>query len=124
METDLFLPMALQRFEDIIAWQKAQDLAVDIYRIASGIKDYGFSDQYRTAVISVSNNIAEGFNRESKSDFVRFLIYAKSSCSEVKSMTYLGNRIGHLNTKESNHILGQCNEIQKILGGFIRALRR
>ncbi|MFH1050798.1 MAG: four helix bundle protein [bacterium] len=81
--------MIIIRFEDIIAWQKAQDLAVEIYHIFKQNKDYGFRDQILRAVVSISNNIAEGFERNSDNDFVRFLFISKSSCSEVKSMLYL-----------------------------------
>ena len=55
--------MTIQKFEDIIAWQKAQDLSVDIYNIFREIRDYSFRDQICRASVSVSNNIAEGFDR-------------------------------------------------------------
>jgi len=65
--------MAIQRFEDIIAWQKAQDLAVEIYNVFQTSRDFGFRDQICRAVVSISNNIAEGFDRSSDADFKRFL---------------------------------------------------
>lgn len=61
--------MAIQKFEDIIAWQKAQLLAIEIYTVFSVIKDFGFKDQICRAVVSISNNIAEGFDRSSNADF-------------------------------------------------------
>ena len=61
--------MAIQKFEDMIAWQKAQDLAVEIYAVFQTSKDFGFRDQICMAVVSVSNNIAEGFDRSSDADF-------------------------------------------------------
>jgi S23 ribosomal protein. len=85
--------MTLKRFEEIIAWQKAQDLAVDIYAQFKDSKDYGFKDQICRAVVSISNNIAEGFDRKTDADFSRFLSIAFSSCSEVKSMIYLAQRL-------------------------------
>ena len=57
--------MIIKRFEDIIAWQKAQDIAVDIYSILGPIKDFGFRDQTCRASVSLSSNIAEAFNRSS-----------------------------------------------------------
>jgi four helix bundle protein len=80
--------MAIKRFEDIIAWQKVQDYAVNIYSIFGKSKDYGFKDQICRATVSISNNIAEGFDRNSNADFVRFLYYSVSSCSETKSIKY------------------------------------
>jgi four helix bundle protein len=53
--------MKIQRFEDIIAWQKSQEFAVAIYRSFSEIKDFGFKDQIQRAAVSISNNVAEGF---------------------------------------------------------------
>jgi len=85
--------MAIQKFEDIIAWQKAQELAVEIYTVFSVSKDYGFKDQITRAAVSISNNIAEGFDRSSDADFGRFLYIALASCSEVKSMLYLAEKI-------------------------------
>jgi len=84
--------MAIKRFEDIIAWQKAQDYAANIYSLFRKINDYSFKDQICRASISISNNIAEGFDRNSNTDFVRFLYYSVSSCSETKSMIYLATR--------------------------------
>lgn len=61
------------RFEDLIAWQKARDLAVEIYRTFKSVNDFDFKSQVRSAAVSVSNNIAEGFDSRSKKDFIRFL---------------------------------------------------
>ena len=65
--------MKILKFEDIIAWQKAQDLAINIYTVFGSLKDFGFKGQIYRAAISVSNNIAEGFDRSSDADFSRFL---------------------------------------------------
>lgn len=74
--------MKIQRFEDIIGWQKSQDLAVSIYKNFSGLKDYGFKDQICRASVSISSNIAEGFDRMSDAEFVRFLYISLGSCSD------------------------------------------
>lgn len=55
---------SISKFEDLIAWQKAQDIAVVVYEKFRGLKDFGFRDQICRAVVSVSNNIAEGFERK------------------------------------------------------------
>ena len=115
--------MVIQKFEDIIAWQKAQDLAVDIYSGFNMIKDYGFKDQICRAAISISNNIAEGFDRNSDADFSRFLCIAISSCSEVKSMLYLAERLKYINDEHKNKLLAEANEISKIIRGLIKSLK-
>jgi four helix bundle protein len=115
--------MTIKRFEDIIAWQKAQDLAVDIYSHFKDSEDFGFRDQICRAVVSISNNIAEGFDRKTDADFSRFLYISFSSCSEVKSMIYLAQRIGYLNQKIRNELIDKSDEVQKLISGFIKSLK-
>jgi four helix bundle protein len=112
----------IQKFEDIIAWQKAQDLAVDVYSAFKNLKDFGFKDQIYRAVISVSNNIAEGFDRSSDADFKRFLYISLSSCSETKSMLYLAERLNYLKMEEKVKLVEQIDEIAKIIHGLIKSL--
>lgn len=114
--------MAIQKFEDIIAWQKAQDIAVDIYTAFSELKDYGFKDQICRASISISNNIAEGFDRNSDADFAKFLYYSKGSCSEVRSMLYLAGRLNFIETKLKTELINNTQEISKIITGLIKSL--
>jgi len=114
--------MKFEKFEDIIAWQKAQDLAVEIYNDFSGLRDYGFKDQICRAVVSISNNIAEGFDRQSKKEFSRFLFIAKGSCSEVKSMLYLSERLGYSSNVKAQKLRAQSQEISKIIRGIIKSL--
>lgn len=114
--------MKIQKFEDIIGWQKAQDLAIEIYGKFGSIKNFSFKDQICRAVVSISNNIAEGFDRQSNKEFKRFLHIAKGSCSEVKSMVYLGKRLGYINDFDKQNLLNKCSEISKILRGLIKSL--
>lgn len=115
--------MAIQKFEDIIAWQKAQDYAVDIYSLFKSSKDFGFRDQVGRAAVSISNNIAEGFDRSSNADFCRFLYIAIGSCSEVKSMIYLANRLNYITKKEQTTLLEKGDEISKIIRGLIKSMQ-
>lgn len=71
--------MAIQKFEDLLVWQKSQDFAISIYESFFDLKDYSFKDQIFRASVSISNNIAEGFERRTNVDFVRFLYIATSS---------------------------------------------
>lgn len=115
--------MKIQRFEDIIAWQKAQDLAVDVYKTYSGLKDFAFKDQIQRAAISISNNIAEGFERQGDKEFIRFLYVSLASCSEVKSMLYLSNRLKFTRQEETDNLINQSNEVSKIITGLIKYLK-
>jgi four helix bundle protein len=116
--------MKIEFFENIIAWQKAQDLAVEIYSYFNSIKDYGFKDQICRAAVSVSNNIAEGFDRNTDADFSRFLYIAAASCSEVRSMLYLAERLKYIDVKSRDILINKCLEVSKIIKGFIKSLRK
>jgi len=114
--------MAIQKFEDIIGWQKAQDFAVQVYSEFKGLKDFRFKDQICRAVVSISNNIAEGFDRKTDADFARFVYIAIGSCSEVKSMLYLAIRLNYMEKDKASKLIEQANEISKILSGLIKSL--
>ena len=116
--------MKIQKFEDILAWQKAQKFAVEIYRIFGTMRDFGFRDQILRATVSISNNIAEGFDRSSNADFVRFLYMALGSCSEVKSMIYLAEQLKYLQSEKKLELIETSNEISKIIRGFIKSLTK
>jgi four helix bundle protein len=114
--------MKIVSFEDLVAWQKAQDLAVVIYREFKDSKDFSFKDQICRAAVSISNNIAEGFDRNSKKEFVRFLYIAKGSCAEVKSMMFLAYRLNYSLDDSFKSILDLCDEILKIIRGLIKSI--
>jgi len=115
--------MAIKRFEDIIAWQKAQDLAVDIYSAFKHVNDYGFKDQIRRAVVSISNNIAEGFDRSSDAEFKRFLYFSQGSSSEVKSMLYLAFRLDYISDDVKTDLLSKTEEKARIIRGLMKSLK-
>ncbi|MCL6267576.1 four helix bundle protein [Flagellimonas myxillae] len=115
--------MTVQRFEDLKVWQKSQDLAIKVYKAFSKIKDLGFKSQITKASISISNNIAEGFDRSSNADFKRFLYFALGSNSEVRSMLYLSRRLEYTDKDESNELIKVTNEVSKMLYAFIKSMK-
>jgi four helix bundle protein len=115
--------MSIQKFEDIIGWQKAQDLAVAVYSSFKESKDWDFRNQICRASVSISNNIAEGFDRSSNADFKKFLFISLASCSEVKSMLLLAKRLDYLPEKKGNLLIQQSVEISKIINGLIKSLK-
>ena len=114
--------MIINSFEDIIAWQKAKELTVTIYGLTASIKDYGYRDQLQRASVSIMNNIAEGFERQSNKDFRKFLFIAKGSCSEVRSMLRLGESLGVIDKQTSDKLIKDSIEISRVLSGFIKSL--
>ena len=115
--------MPVQKFENLVAWQKSQDLAVEIYFIFTNHKDFGFRDQVCRAAVSISNNIAEGFDRSSKMDFRKFLFYGISSCSELKSMVYLAEKLNYIHTEQKVNFLNRSDEVSKIIRGLIKSIK-
>lgn len=115
--------MTIQRFEDLKVWKKSQDLSVKIYSSFSKSKDFGFKDQITRASVSISNNIAEGFERSSNADFKRFLYFALASNSELRSVLYLSERLDYLSKTESRELIAETNEISKMLYAFIKSMK-
>lgn len=110
--------MSITKFEHLVAWQKSQDFAVSIYKNFNSIKDFSFKDQIQRAAISISNNIAEGFDRGSKKEFVRFLYISVASGSEVKSMLYLAPKLSLLSEEKSSELIKDCEEVCRIINGL------
>jgi len=114
--------MKINEFEDIISWQKSQHLAKLIYDLFRNNKDYSFKDQIQRAVVSISNNIAEGFERRSNNEFKQFLFIAKGSCGEVRSMANLALSCRYVSEKDFKDIQTKSVEISKLLSGLIKTL--
>ena len=114
--------MKIKKFEDLLVWQKAVDLTVDIYASLELVNDFGFKNQIQRASMSISNNLAEGFERGSDRDFKRFLFIAMGSCSEVKSMLYVGVRLNYLKNDTYIQLNQRVTEIGKMLFGLLNSL--
>lgn len=114
--------MRIDKFEDIVVWQKAGTLTFAVYENFKMNKDYSFRDQVQRAAVSIMNNIAEGFERKGNKEFKHFLFMAKGSCGEVRSMLYLGYKLKYLSKKEFDALYTQSVEISKMLSGFIKTL--
>lgn len=115
--------MKINSFEDVISWQKARVLNKAIYTSFNGCKDYSFRDQIQRASVSIMNNIAEGFERETKPELIRFLFISKGSCGEVKSMIILAHDLGYLTKQQLVEYAALTTEISKLLYGLIKSLK-
>jgi four helix bundle protein len=96
---------------------------MQIYTNFSSLKDYGFRDQISRASVSISNNIAEGFERGSNADFKRFLYFSLGSNSEVRSMLYLSEKLNYLEKAKVDELIIQTNEVSKMLYAFIKSMK-
>ncbi len=107
----------IERFEEINAWQEARKLTNMVYEVTKHqnfAKDFGLRDQIRRAAISIMSNIAEGYESQSKDDFVRFLYYAKRSAGEVRSQLYVASDQKYIDAKEYKSLLNQAEISVKI----------
>lgn len=112
----------VSNFEDLTFWIKSKDLAVGIYKIFDNNKDFWFKDQIQRAWISISNNIAEWFERKSNKEFRQFLFIAKWSCGELRSMLIIWKELWYINNDDYCRLYNLSLEISKMLYGFIKTL--
>jgi four helix bundle protein len=119
--------MRIKRFEEIKAWQEARKLTNMVYEVTKHqyfAKDFGLADQIRRAAISIMSNIAEGYEGQSKNDFVKFLYYAKRSAGEVRSQLYVALDQEYLSAKEYDFLLSQAETCVKMISKFISYLEK
>jgi four helix bundle protein len=90
----------IEKFEDLQIWQESVELATLIYSNFERCKDYGFRDQIQRSSVSIPSNIAEGFDRLSNNEFIRFLKIAKGSCAELRTQLIIAPKVGLIDNSE------------------------
>ena len=116
---------SFQKLEDIEVWRKACRLAVDIYKLSfqEGLaKDWGLRDQIRRSAVSIPSNIAEGFERDSKPEFRRFLLIAKGFCGELRTQLLIIKALDIIQKENINTLLSDCIEISSMIQGLVKYL--
>jgi four helix bundle protein len=117
----------IERFEDLIAWQKARWLTRDVYlQTLKGkfAQDFVFAKQIRGAALSVTSNIAEGFERGNRNEFTQFLSIAKASCGELRSDLYIAMDVGYVDETTGNKLIANAEEVGRIVGGLRSAVAK
>jgi four helix bundle protein len=120
-------PQRIERFEDLVAWQKARLLTKAIYQTTKSsafAKDFGLSNQIQRAAVSVMSNIAEGFERGNSGDYHRFLAIAKGSCGEVRSQLYVAVDSNYISQTDFVALRAQTEEVSRIIGGLMVSVNR
>ncbi|MDO8444098.1 MAG: four helix bundle protein [bacterium] len=113
----------IQNFTEIIAWQKAHELVLEIYQATHNfpkIEDYCLTSQIRRAVISIPSNIAEGFKRKSARDSVHFYNIADGSLEEVKYQLILAKDLKYISLEEFSKLYNLCEEVGRLLNGWVK----
>lgn len=119
--------MNIVKFEDLEIWKSALLVTKDVYDITSQgkfSKDFGLRDQIRRAVVSISSNIVEGFEKRNNNEFRRFLMISKGSAGEVRNQLYIALSINYINKLEFDKINSQLLELSKRMGAFISYLTK
>jgi four helix bundle protein len=114
-----------QNFRDLIAWQKAMDLVIEIYEITKKFpreEIYGLTSQLRRAAVSIPSNIAEGQARFSKREFKHFLRTSKGSLAEVQTQIAIAARLGFITDAEERELDLQMHELARVLNGLINSI--
>lgn len=116
--------MSVQKFEELEVWKKAKDLAVFTYRLFDKNRDFRFCSQIQSAAVSISNNIAEGFERRSNKELRYFLFISKGSCGEYRSMLYIAKELSYVNEENFQIMYSRSIEISKMLHGLINSIKK
>ena len=117
----------ISRFEDLIAWQKARQLTIEVYRATRGeafARDFGLSGQIQRAAVSIMSNIAEGFERGKRAEFHQFLSMAKASCAEVRCQLYVALDNQYIARSRFDILMSKATELGRIVGGLRSSVER
>jgi four helix bundle protein len=115
----------VEKFEDLISWQKAHSLAISVYQLTSNgpfSRDFGLKDQIQRAAVSVMSNIAEGFERYSRPEFRQFLSIARGSVAEVRSQLHIARSLNYISEQEFTNTYSLCRDVGNLIGGLRKAL--
>jgi four helix bundle protein len=118
---------AIQKFEDILAWQSARELTRLVYGLSNAgsfARDFGLKDQIRRAAVSVMSNIAEGFESRTRGMFVNYLGHAKASAGEVRAQAYVALDVGYINQEEFNRLFDLADKCSRQISRFMDYLKK
>jgi four helix bundle protein len=118
--------MKIERFEELEIWKSAREFTQSIYEMTSKkefVKDFGLSNQIQRSAVSIMSNIAEGFERKSKKEFIHFLYIAKGSCGEARSQLYVALDLKYIDKEQFQGKYQLVVKISKSIAGFIKYLK-
>ena len=110
--------MAFRSFEDLEVWQRSCRLAVDVFKTFATYRNFTMQDQVQRSALSVPSNVAEGYERNSDKEFIRFLNIAKGSGAELRTQLYISRKLDFLTKSDFNRLITESKEISKMLHGL------
>ena len=111
-------------FEDLEVWKRAVELSTEIYVKTRELKDFGFRDQITRAGLSIPSNIAEGVERSTPPDQIKFLDYSRGSCGEVRTQTIVGMKVGFLDETTGRQWCDETRQLAAMINGLINSIRK
>lgn len=106
-----------------MAWQKARELTRETYKTFKSLNDYGFRDQIQRAAVSVMSNIAEGFERGTRQEFINYLFIAKGSCGEVRNQLYVALDNRYVNDETFTRLKSLSEDCSVLIWRLIQSLK-
>ena|SRR5260370_1292499 len=116
--------MAFQSFEDLEVWQRGCRLAVDVFKTYAACRNFTMQDQIQRAALSVPSNVAEGYERNSNKEFIRFLNIAKGSGGELRTQLYISRKLDFIKKGDFDRLVKESKEISAMLHGLSRAVAK
>jgi four helix bundle protein len=110
--------------KNLNVWKKSASLSSEIYLKLADLKDYGFKDQLTRSGLSISSNIAEGLERISDKEKIRFLDIARGSVAEAQTQVYIGMKIDYIDSIIGNQWIDELEEIAKMITGLINSINK
>jgi four helix bundle protein len=116
-----------QSLKDLVVWQRSIELTTDVYKLTSKFPEserFGLTNQMRRASVSIASNVAEGYGRSTRGEYIQFLGHARGSCSELETQIVIAKNLGFGATQnlESAETL-LCNDVGRLLGALIKSIR-
>jgi four helix bundle protein len=114
-------------FKELIVWQRAIQLTVAVYKLTSGFPDaerFGLTNQMRRAAVSIASNIAEGYGKSSKGEYLLFLGHARGSCAEIETQLVIARELGLGSSARVDSTDSLTTEVSKMLVALMKSLRQ
>ena len=115
-----------ERFKDLVAWQKAIELTMEVYKLTSGFPDserFGLVNQMRRASVSIPSNIAEGYARSGRGEYLQFLSHARGSCAEIETQLVIAKGLGFGRPDQLTSCCALCDSVGRLLSALSNSIR-
>lgn len=117
----------LKNFKELKVWEKSYQLSLSIYKITSKYPDdekFGLTSQIRRAAVSIPSNIAEGYGRRTRADYIKFLHIAYGSCCELETQMLISIDLNYMNNEKGIEIMDNIKEVERMLKSLITSLEK